>query len=76
MANMGYWLFNPLEKDTLMALWNINRGYRCRDVLTNAYLLAEGLIEPPKDFAVPKLTDKGRDALEYYAFDLPQGSTR
>lgn len=64
-----YWILNPLDDKTVLALNNVRRGYAAQVALFEiAYLMAVGCVKRigktmPAKF---EITWKGADALEFY----------
>lgn len=67
-VNMGYWLSNRLDRETVEVLSRIER--ECQDFYDNrfaiAYLISLDCVIADLDNERLTITDKGRDALEFF----------
>jgi len=69
--NAVHWITDPLDDDSLALLRRLNDGLRLRDSdrFNTAYLIARGCLHVDLDEWKFSITDKGRDALEFYGDD-------
>ena len=69
--NAAYWIGDPLDDESLLVLMKISRGQQkpYNDVFDIAYLISRDCVEADLDKGTLTVTNKGRDALEFFKKD-------
>ena len=69
MTDIAYWLTHALSHKcvTVLRKMSEDRHPWTADRFTEAYLIQEGCIEPVYDSRTYRVTEKGLDALRFYA---------
>jgi len=67
--NLAYWLSDPLPDESVEVLRRVKDGVQgfFRDQLEVAYLIARECVEADLENHTLAITEKGEDALEYFA---------
>ena len=67
-GNFAHWFYNPVDKDTVRVLKRIAAGTQSfyANPFEVAYLISQECVVPNKRHKTLKLTNKGKDALDYF----------